>query len=57
MRIVFSGTRVIGDNSPDTPTRVFTVQTLKCMNRNCPHQDEKTIEHELKIDSGPDNDR
>ena len=47
MFIVFSGTRVTGDNSPDTPTRVYEVQTLKCMNRNCPHPDEREIEHQI----------
>ena len=49
MRIVFSGTRVQGDTSPDTQTRVFTVQTLRCLNRNCPKQDEVTVEHEQPL--------
>lgn len=49
MRIVFTGTRVTGDNSPDTPTKVYTVQTLRCLNRNCPHQDEATVEYEQPL--------
>lgn len=54
MRIVYSGTRVTGDSSPDTPTRVYTVQTMKCMNHNCTHPDEREVAHELYSSVPPD---
>lgn len=47
MRIASSGTRVTGDSSPDTPTYVYSVQTLRCMNRSCPHPDEAVVEHRI----------
>ena len=47
MHIVASTTRVTGDKSPDTPTRVSYVQVLRCLNRHCPHPDEQEIEHEI----------
>ncbi len=28
--------RVTGDSSPDTPTRVYLVQELSCVNPRCP---------------------
>ena len=30
-------TKVEGDSSPDTPTRVYTVQEITCMNPQCPN--------------------
>ena len=35
LRITSTRTQVEGDKSPDTPTRVFTVQDLTCVNPQC----------------------
>ena len=43
MHIVSTGTKVTGDNSPDTPTYVYSVQALRCLNRNCTHPDEEEV--------------
>lgn len=48
MRIVGSTIKVTGDNSPDTETKLYRVQTFKCRNKNCPHPQEKVIETELE---------
>ena len=53
MHIVSSGTKVTGDNSPETPTKVYAVQTLRCVNRNCPRPDEQTVEHEIYSSETP----
>jgi hypothetical protein len=43
--------RVEGDNSPDTETKVFTVQELYCRNKNCENNGKliQTVEHQLNI--------
>lgn len=33
-------TKVEGDQSPDTPTRVYTVQEIACRNPQCPRHGE-----------------
>lgn len=38
-RIVAAYTAVEGDRSPDTPTRVFTVQEHTCVNSRCAEYD------------------
>ncbi len=35
LRIASTRTQVEGDKSPDTPTRVYTVQDLTCVNPQC----------------------
>ena len=49
LHVVASSIRVEGDTSPDTPTKVYDVQVLRCVNRACPHPDEREIQHELHI--------
>ncbi len=43
--------RVEGDNSPNTETKVFTVQEMSCRNRSCPNYNKviAVVEHQLKI--------
>ena len=38
-----TGSRVVaeGDNSPDTPTRVFTVLEMECLNPQCAENGKK----------------
>ena len=35
MRVVGSGYEISGDNSADTPTMLFSVVHLQCVNENC----------------------
>ena len=35
MRVVGSGYEISGDNSADTPTTLFSVVHLQCVNENC----------------------
>ena len=44
-----SYTRVEGDESPDTPTRVFTVQEMYCRNPRCSHNGWKVGEQSHQI--------
>lgn len=45
-----SYTQVEGDSSPETPTRVYTVQELQCLNPQCPEykqaQETRTLVYE-----------
>lgn len=50
MRIVGTKLCVSGDTSPDTPTRIVRVQTLRCINVHCANPKERTVEHELTIE-------
>ncbi len=45
MRIVGSQTLVTGDDSADTPTRVYTRQTLRCINPLCKERPPQIIDH------------
>ena len=44
-------TTVEGDNSPDTDTKVFTVQEISCRNKNCSNYGKvfDTVKHKLNI--------
>lgn len=37
MSIKTSRNKVEGDNSPDTPTKVFIVHEMTCRNKKCPN--------------------
>lgn len=43
--------RVEGDNSPDTETKVYTVQEMSCRNKNCDNYNKviASVEHQLNI--------
>ena len=43
--------KVEGDNSPDTETKVYTVQEMSCRNKNCDNYNKvvATVEHRLNI--------
>ncbi len=45
LRIVGSATVVTGDASADTPTRVYTRQTLRCINPACAQRAPVVIDH------------
>ncbi len=50
-RITNTRTQVVGDNSPDTQTRVYAVQEMSCINQNCQNHmlvvgEEKALEYE-----------
>ncbi|MEG0803434.1 MAG: hypothetical protein RSF90_00620 [Pygmaiobacter sp.] len=49
MRIAATSQRVTGDSSPETPTVVYTVQSLACRNPQCEHCGKivQTVETEL----------
>ena len=49
LHIVGTKISVEGDNSPDTQTKVYEVQILRCTNKRCPHPDEREIKHELPV--------
>lgn len=42
-------TKVEGDSSPDTETKVFTVQDIFCRNPKCDHFKKKVAEAEHQI--------
>lgn len=48
---VISGvkTQVEGDNSPDTKTQVFTVQSIVCRNPQCSYFEKKVTESKHQI--------
>lgn len=54
MRIAATRTEVTGDKSPDTPTKVMTVQDLVCRSAQCDNFNRivKTIKTELKVTEG-----
>ena len=43
--------KVEGDNSPDTETKVFTVQELTCRNKQCSNYGKvvETVKHQIDI--------
>lgn len=50
--IVRSYNKVEGDNSPDTPTKLYTVLVMACINPDCSEQGkEYEIMHEQHIGS------
>lgn len=51
LRISRSYTKVTGDESPDTETKVFTVQELECRNPKCEDFGKvvKTAEHPMTV--------
>lgn len=44
LRITRAYPQVTGDSSPDTPTRVYLVQELSCVNPQCPNCGKKLDE-------------
>lgn len=51
MSIQKSYTKVEGDNSPLTETKVYTVQELTCRNKQCSNYGKmvETLEHQLVL--------
>lgn len=51
MAIQNTYTKVEGDNSPDTETKVFTVQELTCRNKQCSNYGKvvETVKHQMDI--------
>lgn len=51
MRIKRSRNIVENDDTPDIPTRLYVVQDMSCMNRNCPNHDKTvdTVKNEIPI--------
>ncbi|MBQ8610409.1 MAG: hypothetical protein IJ412_01745 [Oscillospiraceae bacterium] len=47
LRITGSTTVVTGDDSADTPTRVYTRHTLQCRNPACSRKAPVTVDHLL----------
>lgn len=47
--ILRSSIQVTGDDSPDTPTRVYTVQEIACRNPACSHYNQvvETVKHSM----------
>ncbi len=45
LRIIGSATVVTGDDSADTPTRVYTRHTLQCKNPACERRAPVTVDH------------
>lgn len=44
-------TKVEGDNSPDTETKVYTVHEISCRNKKCSNYSKviETVKHQLNI--------
>lgn len=49
MRIVSTRQEVIGDESPDQQTEVFTLQELACRNKACPNYEKVMASVKTKI--------
>ena len=51
LRITKSWNKVVNDDTPDIPTKLYVVQELSCRNENCPNCDKvlDTKETELPI--------
>lgn len=51
MRISRSRNVVENDDTPDTPTKLFIEQELKCLNKNCQNYDKvmQTFKNEVPI--------
>lgn len=49
-QVVRSYNKIIGDNSPDTPTKLYSVLVMACSDPKCPeHGKEYEIEYEQPI--------
>ncbi len=51
-RIDSSRWEVTGDDSPETPTRLYLVQTLRCRNPRCDRSGEKVAELRRPLEPG-----
>ena len=51
MGITAAYQRVEGDESPDTETKVFTVQEMSCRNKQCSNYGKvvETVRHQLEL--------
>ena len=51
MAISHAYTTVEGDKSPDTETKVFTVQEMSCRNKQCSNYGKvvETVRHQLEL--------
>lgn len=51
LRITNSRNVVENDDTPDVPTRLFVVQELKCLNKNCEYYNTivETVRNEQEI--------
>lgn len=51
MRITRSFNKVENDDTPDTETKLFVVQELSCLNKNCANYEKVvyTVKNELPI--------